>query len=212
VTRGEPFDSSAADYDAWFDRYEHVYRSEVEAIRPFIPRGKEGIEIGMGTGRFSLPFGIREGVEPSAAMGEIATRRGLRVHEGVAEHLPLADHSFDFALMVTTVCFVDDVLQSFLEVNRILKPGGVFIVGLVDRESPLGRDYAKNKDDNTFYRKATFYCAKDVIEMLTEAGFRKGDVVQTVFGDLASINGVQPFTPGYGHGGFIAIRAEKKEE
>jgi ubiquinone/menaquinone biosynthesis C-methylase UbiE len=186
-----------------------VYRSEVEAIRPFILGGRKGIEIGIGTGRFSLPFGIQEGVEPSAAMRWIARLQGLKVHDGVAEHLPLTDQSFGFALMVTTVCFVDDLLQSFREVNRILKPNGQFIVGLVDKNSPLGRAYAKTKDENKFYRIATFYSVEYVMESLAEGGFTKTEIVQTVFGDLASINEVQPFRPGYGDGGFVAIKAAK---
>jgi SAM-dependent methyltransferase len=212
MARTEPFDRDPSDYDAWFYRHAFVYRSEVEAIRPFIPRGKKGVEIGIGTGRFSLPFGIREGVEPSAAMREIARMQGLKVYDGVAENLPLKDQSFDFALMVTTVCFVDDVLQSFGEVNRILKPTGTFIIGLVDKESLLGRAYAKTRDASRFYRIATFYSVEDVMTNLAAGGFRKKDIFQTVFGDLASIHEVQISMPGYGEGGFVVMNAAKREE
>ncbi len=32
--------------------------------------------------------------------------------DGVAEKLPFEDHFFDFALMVTTICFLDNVKQA----------------------------------------------------------------------------------------------------
>jgi len=53
--------------------------------------------------------------------------------------------------MVTTICFVDDVLQSFQEVHRILKTNGAFIIGFVDKESPVGNFYLNDKDRRLFY-------------------------------------------------------------
>src|SRR3990172_7895295 len=111
----EPFDRYLKDYEAWFEKYRYVYLSEVEAIRHLSPKSGKGIEIGIGTGRFAVPLGILEGVEPLAVMREVAARHGLTVYDGMAENLPLADQSFDFALMATTVCFVDDIVQSFRE-------------------------------------------------------------------------------------------------
>jgi ubiquinone/menaquinone biosynthesis C-methylase UbiE len=185
--------------------------SEIDAVRHFIPAGKKGIEIGIGTGRFALPLGIKEGVEPSAAMREFATRQGLTVHEGVAEKLPLPDQSFDFALMVTTICFVNDIVKSFQEAHRILKPGGSLIIGLVDRDSPLGKIYEAMKEQNKFYRIATFYSTAEVIHYLQQTQFGHIEIVQTVFGDLDSIRENQPFKAGHGAGGFVVIKAAKLE-
>ena len=41
-------------------------------------------------------------------MKKIAQKGGIEVIDGVAESLPFADSQFDFALMVTTICFVID--------------------------------------------------------------------------------------------------------
>jgi ubiquinone/menaquinone biosynthesis C-methylase UbiE len=142
-------------------------------------------------------------------MRKFATRQGLTVHEGVAEKLPLPDQSFDFALMVTTICFVDDILKSFQEAHRILKPGGSLIIGLVDRESPLGKIYEAMKEQNKFYRLATFYSTAEVIRYLQQVQFGNIETVQTVFGDLDSIGEIQPFKAGCGEGGFVAIKAIK---
>lgn len=84
------FEEAAVEYDEWFEIHKWVYQSEVAAVRKFIPETGEGIEIGVGvgTGRFSIPFGIKVGVEPARAMAEIARKKGITVYDAKAEHLP----------------------------------------------------------------------------------------------------------------------------
>jgi SAM-dependent methyltransferase len=209
MARTEPFDKYLDEYEEWFKENRYVYESELEAVRHFIPKNKNGIEIGIGTGRFAFPFGINEGVEPSSAMRNFVMNKGLKVYDGIAENLPIADGSYDFALMVTTICFVDDVLKSFQEINRILKPAGNIIIGLVDRESPLGKIYRKMKEQNKFYRPATFYSTTEVVSHLKKSKFNNVEIVQTVFGDLQKIDKIQIYKTGYGEGGFVVINAAK---
>lgn len=140
-------------------------------------------------------------------MRYFALVKGLKAQNGIAEKLPVEDQSFDFALMVTTICFVDDVRKFFSEVRRILKPGGSFIIGLVDKNSPLGKAYEELKDQNKFYHSATFYSAYEVIKLLEENGFSDQEIVQTVFGNLQKIHEVQKFKEGYGEGGFVVVKA-----
>jgi len=90
-------------------------------------------------------------------MGEIAQKRGVEVVEGVAESLPFDDLQFDFVLMVTTVCFLDDIETAFKEASRVLKSGGYLIIGFIDAESLIGKLYEKYKSESTFYKDATFY-------------------------------------------------------
>ena len=141
MARTEPFDLHLNEYEEWFNEYRCVYESELEAVRHFIPKGKKGIEIGIGTGRFSIPFGINEGVEPSLVMRHFTSHKGLKVYDGIAENLPLPDNSYDFVLMVTTICFVDNVTKCLNKVYRILKPGGSLILGFVDKSSSLVENY-----------------------------------------------------------------------
>lgn len=212
MARTEPFDKYLGEYEQWFEEHHFVYESELEAIKQFIPKGKKGIEIGIGTGRFSLPFGIKEGVEPSFVMRHFAMYKGLEVYDGIAEELPLPNETYDFALMVTTICFVDDIEKAFEEVRRILKPGGNFIIGLVDRNSSLGKTYEGIKDQNKFYRYATFYSTDEVKKMLERNRFRNIEVIQTVFGELLHIHNLQRFKKGYGEGGFVVMNATKVVE
>jgi len=78
------------------------------------------------------------------------------VHAAVAEELPFKTGCFDYAILVTTICFVDDILASFREAARILKASGKLIVGSVDRDSPQGKIYMGHTNESVFYREATF--------------------------------------------------------
>ncbi len=209
MARVDAFDKHFRKYEQWFSDNYYVYLSELRAVGHMLPAAGEGLEVGVGSGRFAEPFGIRFGLEPSRAMRRLAESRGIEVCDGVAEDLPFADERFDFVLMVTTICFVDDAGRCFREVRRVLKDGGVFVVGFVDKDSPLGRVYQKHKEGSPFYREATFYSARQVLSFLRGGGFDQPQVIQTVFGQLGDIDTVQDFKSGCGEGGFVVIRACK---
>ncbi len=205
----EPFERYPDRYDDWFERNRFAYESELLAIKAQLPKGGKGIEIGVGSGRFAAPLGIRVGVEPSSKMREIARRRGIEVVDGVAEDLPFEDSSFDYALMTTTLCFLDDVEAALKETHRITKPGGTIIIGFIDKNKPLGKLYQRRKDDNGFYGAATFYSVEEVAHHLKRAGFRSLRFTQTIFRDLSEITEVEPIKEGHGEGFFVVVRGRK---
>ncbi|MEB2355977.1 MAG: class I SAM-dependent methyltransferase, partial [Ignavibacteriales bacterium] len=129
MAKTKPFENYVGEYEEWFNKFKFIYESELKAVNHFIPKDRKGIEIGIGTGRFAIPLGIREGVEPSESMREFSLKKGLKVYNGIAENLPLDNDSYDFILMVTTICFIDDVRKAFFEVKRVVKSGGYFIIG-----------------------------------------------------------------------------------
>lgn len=209
MARIEPFEKHAREYEDWFAKHRFAYKSELEAVRRHLPQSKNGIEIGVGSGRFAVPLGLRLGLEPSIQMSRIAQRRGIEVVGGVAETIPFTNSTFDFALMVTTICFVDDLESSFKEAHRILKPNGCLIIGFIDRNSPVGRLYEQHKENNVFYRAATFYSVAEVISLLDETGFRDFRFSQTIFKNLPDIDRIEPVKPGYGEGSFVVVQATK---
>ena len=207
-----PFDNHYGLYEKWFEHNKLTYLSELKAVKHFILSDKKGIEIGSGSGRFALPLGIRTGIEPSLKMQKLAVSRGMKVISGVAENLPITNEAFDFALMVTTICFLDDIKKSFKEAHRILKPDGFFIIGFVDKDSPLGKLYSKKKAKSKFYREAIFYSVSEVIDLLKRTDFDHTEVIQTMFGkSLEDINSVQNWKEGFGEGSFKVIKAVAKQ-
>jgi ubiquinone/menaquinone biosynthesis C-methylase UbiE len=209
MARTRSFDEHLEQYEGWFSANKLAYESEVLALQQMIPPGTDSVEIGVGSGLFAIPLGITIGVEPSVAMRHRAQERGMTVYDGVAEALPLDDESFDVALMVTTICFVDDILASFREAQRILRPGGALVVGFVDADSPIGQLYQQYKDEDVFYRDATFYSTPQVEEALEQTGFQNIQWTQTLFLALDQITAVEQPRGGYGEGSFVVARAYK---
>jgi len=207
-----PFEKHADRYEEWFVKNPFAYQSELQAIKVLLPLYGVGIEIGVGSGRFAALLGIKLGVEPSEAMRKMASERGIEVIDGVAEDLPFENGRFHFALMVTTICFLDDIQAAFEEACRVLKPGGFLIVGFVDRESPLGQSYLRRAKQNLFYREATFYSLKEVVSYMKKSGFGRFAFTQTIFKDLEKIEAPEPVKEGYGEGSFVVVRGMKSLE
>ncbi|MFP4180904.1 MAG: class I SAM-dependent methyltransferase [Spirochaetaceae bacterium] len=207
----EPFDTHSDQYEQWFATFKGVYDTEVEALRRVIPgEDKTGVEIGAGSGLFASRLGVQYGVEPSGAMLEKARARGIEMKQGAAEKLPYPDESFDYTLMVTAICFLDDMDKAMEEIRRVLKPGGWALFGFVDKDSPLGQVYLQHKDEDIFYRSATFRSATEVISSLQRQGFEVETILQTVFGSIEEITEIQDAQEGHGEGGFVVLRARRR--
>lgn len=201
-----PFEHYCDAYDDWFEKNRDVFAAELETIRSLLPRpGTAGLEVGVGSGQFAAPLEISIGIEPSPQMAARARRRGIRVCPGVAEALPFLNATFEFVLMVTTICFLDDVAGAFKEAHRVLKPGGCLIVGFIDKESELGRMYAKNREKSRFYKEATFFSVQEVVHFFKGAGFGNLIAFQTLIAGEAPA----ALCEGSGKGAFVGIRGLK---
>lgn len=207
MARTAPFEKHHRRYEDWFDLHWAAYMSELLALRPFVPLDGEGLEIGVGSGRFAAPLGIRVGIDPSPAMLSLAIGRGIDVREATAESLPFDDDGFDYALVVTTICFVDSPADMLREARRVLKPGGRLVIGFIDRESDLGQDYLEHQAESVFYREATFFSADEVEELLGEHGFAIESWAQTLARPLPEIDDIEPARPGRGTCAFVVVTA-----
>jgi ubiquinone/menaquinone biosynthesis C-methylase UbiE len=167
----EVFKARALDYDAWYLKHPSLYESELLAAARLGCSG--GVEVGVGTGRFAAPLGLRAGVDPAREMLRLAPRE-LDLVEGVGEMLPLSNRAFPCALLVVTLCFVQDPAAVLREAMRVAEK---VVTCIVPRKSPWGRRYREAARGHPFYAKARFYTVREVVEM---AGVAPSRVVATL--------------------------------
>jgi len=205
MSKANIFNQHHEQYDEWFQKHHDMYRAELTALKSMIVMHGAGLEIGVGSGKFAVPLGITTGVEPSVEMAKKAARQGIEVYNAVAEQLPFNNDTFDFAIMVTTLCFVDDPQKSICEAYRVIKPDGFCIIAIVDKDSNLGKQYLKTKAESTFYKEANFFSTSEIVNLMTNAGYSNFQFKQTLFDDE------NPFRieDGYTGGSFVVIKGYK---
>jgi SAM-dependent methyltransferase len=137
-------DAASTDFDyeakVWGSSMARISPVHMQALRlkyclDALPGGRV-IDIGCGAG--NMPKAIKHyrpgldvyGLEFAHAAVTEAQRdaRGVTFIEGSADQLPLADGSFDAAVMFDVLEHVPDPPRLLAEVTRILRPGGVFHV------------------------------------------------------------------------------------
>ncbi len=202
-----PFDDLAADYERWFVENNIIFQTELLALKQAIPPWKTGVEIGIGSGIFAEKLGVRYGIDPSESMLGYARKRGLDVQKGIAENLPYDSESFDFAMFITALCFVNNPEQAINEAYRILKINGEVIVAIIDRETRFGEFLEKGKEKSRFYKYAQFYSAPEIVNLLERHNFKMSAIIQTL-ADPATFSVESP-EEGYGKGSFVVVKAVK---
>jgi ubiquinone/menaquinone biosynthesis C-methylase UbiE len=211
MARIKAFESFTTRYEAWFEKHHAAYISELLALRAHVPLIGKGLEVGIGTGRFAVPLGIAIGVDPCREMIRVAKERGIDAIQGIAEELPFCDNSFDYILVVTTICFVDSLQKMLSEALRVLRPEGKLIIGFIDRDSAMGQLYEAHKAENVFYRDATFYSAEEVSAILSAMNFHITDWTQTLSHSLQETRDIEPAESGKGDYAFVVVSALSKK-
>ena len=176
------FDVYANDYDRWFDEHDDVYQAQLRMFRSSLPEHGRGLEVGVGSGRFAAPFGILFGIDPSRGLVRIAKSRGIEAVIGEGEHLPYRPGSFDYVLMMTVICFLDDVIAVFREINRVLRPGGILVVGFIEEGGKIQRKYQNELKKGKFLRFAKFRIPEDVDRFFEDTGFARVSTIERTSG------------------------------
>jgi ubiquinone/menaquinone biosynthesis C-methylase UbiE len=133
----------------FFERYRRFRYKKTHHLDKYIDwraaAGKDVLEIGLGIGadatRWAAHAKSYTGVDLTAE-AVAATRLhfdhlGLkgRLMQGNAEHLSLRDNSFDLVDSHGVLHHTDNIMNTFNEIHRVLKPGGRFIVMLYAKGS-----------------------------------------------------------------------------
>jgi SAM-dependent methyltransferase len=200
------FQRTAASYDEWYDTHPVLFRTELAALRAALPRPGRGLEIGAGTGRFAAALSLRYGLDPSPAMLGRARHRGLRVVQGLGEALPFKSGSFDIALIVFVIEFVDDVGGFLAEAARVLRDRGRLVVGFMDKDSAWGRHFHKRSSAGRYFHPPS---PQELIGALGSAGLRFERSWQTLFAPPPDLRRAERPRPGFGRGGLVVFRAAK---
>jgi ubiquinone/menaquinone biosynthesis C-methylase UbiE len=112
----------------------------------------------------------------------MAKRRGVEVTLGEAEHLPYRAGSFDFVLMMTVICFLDDIQRAFHEVHRVLGPGGTLVAWFIEAGGEIFQKYRHEPIKGRFLQFATFRTIDEVYGFFKDAGFADISVLQREHG------------------------------
>lgn len=131
---------------------EGVIEAAIASLHPL--DGADLVDIGCGTG-FHLPrfaaLGCRSvvGVEPHPPLVAVARERveglpGIRVEEGLAQELPLADASVDVAHARWAYFFGAGSEPGLRELDRVMRPGGTaFVIDNDASRSTFGRWFSR---------------------------------------------------------------------
>jgi ubiquinone/menaquinone biosynthesis C-methylase UbiE len=176
------FDKYAGDYDQWFDDNPIVYQAELRMLCGAVPGQGKGLEVGIGSGRFAAPLGIRHGIDPSPVLARMAKRRGIDVVLGEGEHLPYRTSSFNYVLMMTVICFLNGVPAAFNEAHRVIIPGGTLIAGFIEKDGETAGKYRHEKTKGRFLRFARFRTVEEVTRFFESAGFANVSVIRRARG------------------------------
>lgn len=134
------FDATAAHYDGINQLIsfgtDGRYRRRA-LLRAGLGEGMKVLDAGCGTGmtaKFAKAIvgdgGCVVGVDPSSGMLDEAIKRH-RVHQalhGIAEQLPVKDGQFDMVTMTYALRHVTDLIATFREFRRVLRPGGKVLI------------------------------------------------------------------------------------
>lgn len=142
-------------FDAWPDWYERWFTTptgklvkETEAALVWelldVRLGEELLDAGCGTGIFTLDFlktGARvTGLDVSRPMLEVARGKlmghSVELIQGDMLCLPFKDESFDKAVSVTALEFIEDARTAVSELFRVTRPGGSIVVATLNSLSP----------------------------------------------------------------------------
>lgn len=107
-----------------------------EAIRELLPPpGGAALDVGSGEGRWTRYLAASgwqaTGVDRSEALVAAARAEGGEYAIGEATALPAEDASLDLVLCVNVLMHVVDLAAAVSEFARVLRPGGVAVIGLV---------------------------------------------------------------------------------
>lgn len=231
---GKGFDEYASLYDAWFLDNRNVLYSEVNLVEGAVKGAKRILSVGCGSGLFEKilrderGIDIRDGIEPSTGMADIARRRGINVTVATAEEADFGEGVYDLIMFNGTPSYIAGLDGVVRKAYRALPGGGRIVLIDVPKESSYGLMYNLAKALGTwdhpllegvhtpnpypieFCEVANWRTTAEKVAMLEAAGFADITATQTLTRHplLSDIAEEQPVA-GSDRGDYVALSARK---
>lgn len=228
------YDEYAKEYDAWFLENQNLLQSEVKLVAHCMHNPGNALSIGCGSGLFEMilekeyEISVKNGLEPSYSMAEIARKRGMNVTIGSAEDSVLGCNQYDTLLYNGCPSYISDLKRSFENAYKALHKGGKIVVIDVPKESgyatlynlamTLGTwDHLLLKDVQPphpypieFVKSANWRTTDEKVELMKLVGFKNFQFAQTLTTHPCYSNDAEEEpSEGFSRGSYVAICATK---
>ncbi len=109
------------------------FLAQLSRLRAKTPGQIKLLDVGCSSGAFlhsAVKLGyLAEGVEPAERAAATAQASGLKVFRGLLHEAKYPDASFDAVTLLEVIEHLQNPLALLQEIQRILKPGGILLVG-----------------------------------------------------------------------------------
>lgn len=232
----QSFDEYATLYDAWFLDNHNVLLSEARLVARTLQGSRKILSVGCGSGLFEKilreDFGIdiRQGIEPSGGMAEIARKRGMEVTLATAEEADFGNGEFDTILFNGTPSYITDLKGVVGKAYRAIPAGGRVVLIDVPKESGYGIMYNLAKAVGSWHNPllegvyppnpypielcnaANWRTTAEKTAIMTDAGFKRLETFQTLTTHpLVSNNRAEEPVAGSDRGDYVAVIGYKED-
>jgi ubiquinone/menaquinone biosynthesis C-methylase UbiE len=177
------FDSEANLYDGWYESKLGAFADQVQTELAFSLLKPEKdmriLDIGCGTGNFSIKLAKMgldvTGIDVSEKMLKVAENKakeeGLNINfiNMDAHDMIFEDNSFDAALSMAVIEFIDKPEKILNEIFRVVKKGGKILIGTINRDSKWGEMYLSKKfKENSVFKYASLKTMEELVNLYPE--------------------------------------------
>lgn len=149
--------------------WQGVFRIELEYILQYLVKGEEVLSVGCGPAIIESALSERgfsiTGLDVSQEALDCAPD-SVRTVVGRAEEMPFPESSFDAAIYVASLQFIEDYRKALEQAARVLRPEGTLLVMLLNPKS----DFFKRKisNPNSYVRKIKHTELKGIEDVIAE--------------------------------------------